>query len=60
MINNLITILKQHDVDDLCAAIGGHPDKLGCFGVACANCPFGDEHNMASFIRQLQEVSDER
>lgn len=59
MINNFITILKQNNADELCGAIGGNPDKLGCRGVYCADCPFGDEHNKAKFITQLTgEVTD--
>lgn len=58
MINNLIAILKQNNADEICGAIGGNPDKLGCHGVYCADCPFCDEHNMAKLIKQLKEVSD--
>lgn len=59
MINNLITILKQHDYKSLCESVACNEDgSMGCLGVACITCPFGDEHNMAKLIKQLKEVSD--
>lgn len=60
MFKSLLDILKQSDSLSICNLIGGNEDYrlVSCKGVSCAVCPFQDQHNMASFIRQLQGVVD--
>ncbi|QDH85467.1 hypothetical protein [Proteus phage vB_PmiP_RS8pmA] len=47
--DNLIKILEQNDVDDLCGGL-----ETLCYKVHCKECPYGSEENKQQLIKELQ------